>query len=38
MKETLNVLEEESKEIFILFQEKEHNEETYQKMIEGLQK
>jgi len=38
MKETLNVLEEESKEIFVLFQEKEHNEETYQKMIEDLQK
>lgn len=37
MKETLAVLEKESKEIFTLVQEKEQNEETYQKAIEELQ-
>lgn len=37
MKETLAVLERESKEIFALVQEKEQNEETYQKAIEELQ-
>lgn len=37
MKETLAVLERESKEIFTLVQEKEQNEETYQKAIEELQ-
>jgi hypothetical protein len=26
MKETLTILEDESKELFIMFQEKEHNE------------
>jgi chromosome segregation ATPase len=37
MKETLAVLERESQEIFTLVQEKEQNEETYQKAIEELQ-
>ena len=38
MKETLAILEEESKQVFHLFQEKETNEETYQKVIEDMEK
>ena len=38
MKETLAVLQQESKELFIMFQEKEHNEETYETMIQDLQR